>query len=221
MRNRANPTTRVRRLTAVLAVLTCVAACTRTEPSPEPTPDGGLLRLSDLPAGFTQTTAMPVETSVSEPKSCGPAMDHLEMLPATDSGVAEQRVNFTDALGVSRVQEIVRTYGGDASQQVTAARTMIAACPQYLLTYATGGQIQVTMTITRSTADGFTATITAGAAAFTVYENLTVARIADKMIVLSHTGPTPPDAGLTGSIAAKARSRAGAQEAAEQSHPRT
>jgi hypothetical protein len=135
-------------------------------------------------------------------------MDRLEMLPATEPDVREQRVNFTDAVGITRVQEILRTYDSPADRSVAAARAVIDACPTFLLTYATGGQTRVSMRITSTTQAGFTAAISARTAKFTVYENLVVSYVDKTLIVLSHTGPTPPDPSLTSRLAATARTRA-------------
>ncbi|GAA2709263.1 sensor domain-containing protein [Actinoplanes palleronii] len=185
-----------------------VAGCTGSAPDPVVRPPStALLTVSDLPAGFAEAPALPVTALTSEPPGCAPAMNRLELQPMTAPGVHESRVNFADAAGFARIQEILLRYDDDgaAGRFVDETRGMLASCRSYLLSDGTGPQLQVTVT---PAATGVGAAIEARGPGYSVHENLVVARSGPTVILLMHSGPEPVDAALTERLVTTAQHRA-------------
>ena len=185
-----------------------VAGCTASSADPVVrSPATALLTVADLPAGFGEVAALPVTTLTSEPPGCGPAMNRLELQPMTAPGVHESRVNFADAAGFARIQEILLRYDdeGVAGRFVDETRGMLASCRSYLLSDGTGPQLRVTVT---PAASGVGAAIEAQGPGYSVHENLVVARSGHTVILVMHSGPEPVDAALTGRLVTTAQQRA-------------
>ncbi|WP_432828031.1 hypothetical protein [Dactylosporangium sp. CA-092794] len=202
----------VRRLTIVLAVLgplaalgaaACEAGAPRPAPArplPGPARSGtgslrdALIGPADVPAGFTRTTQPPTEPHRGDPADCARRLDELETLPAAGAGVTEARVVYATPGPFAMLQEVLRDYAdGRAAGVVTAAGAALARCPRFTLSYADGTVITVSVAVRSASPERVTAAVTAQATGFSVAENLAVCRVGRVVVILSHTGPEPPD----------------------------
>ncbi|PVZ04554.1 hypothetical protein [Actinomycetospora cinnamomea] len=126
-------TTTVRLLLGLLCLCCvgtgCAAAADVTR---QPTLVGVLLIASDLPPGFEEADPEPPMPLESDRPECASTLDQLEVVPADEPGVAEERILFRNVTKTV-VQHVVRQYPDSvrAAAEVTRARTVLADCVSF------------------------------------------------------------------------------------------